>query len=139
MLIHVRHAKGGCERYTLLSPRLLRVLRDYRRLARPALWLFPGDTPAEPLSAETARQALTRACQDAGLTKRCTPHALRHYFATHLLEAGVDLVVLQKLLGHRSIRTTSHYTHVSTEHLRTVVSPFDLLPDAGAGPTRHRR
>ena len=139
MLIHVRHAKGGCERYTLLSPRLLRVLRDYWRLARPAVWLFPGDTPAEPLSAEAARQALTRACQDAGLSKRCTPHTLRHCFATHLLEAGVDLVVLQKLLGHRSIRTTSRYTHVSTEHLRTVVSPFDLLPDVGAGPARDRR
>ena len=138
MLIHVRHPKGGCERYTLLSPRLLQVLRDYWLLARPAVWLFPGRTPAEPLSTDAARQALTCACQDAGLTKRCTPHTLRHCFATHLLEAGVDLVVLQKLLGHTSIRSTSRYTHVSTEHLRTVISPFDLLPDIAARPAQER-
>jgi integrase/recombinase XerD len=136
MLLHVRHAKGGCERYTLLSPRLLGELRAYWRLARPTVWLFPGDTPAGPVSDDAARQALARACQDAGLTKRCTPHTLRHSFATHLLEAGVNLVVLQKLLGHRSIRTTSRYTHVSTEHLRTIASPFDLLP---AIPTRPAR
>jgi site-specific recombinase XerD len=139
MLIHVRHPKGGRERYTLLSPRLLQVLRDYWRLARPAVWLFPGATAAEPVSADAARQAFTRSCQDAGLTKRCTPHTLRHCFATHLLEAGVDLVVLQKLLGHQSIRTTSRYTHVSSEHLRTVVSPLDLLPDLEAGPAKDRR
>jgi site-specific recombinase XerD len=136
MLIHVRHAKGGSERYTLLSPRLLQVLRDYWRLARPAVWLFPGGSPAEPVSADTARQAFAKACQDAGLTKRCTPHTLWHCFATHLLEAGVDLVVLQKLLGHRSIRTTSRYTHVSTEHLRTIASPFDLLPAIPTWPAR---
>ncbi len=128
MLIHVRHAKGSTERYSLLSPRLLQVLRDYWRLARPTVWLFPGGTPAHPMTADAARQAFAKACQDAGLTKRCTPHTLRHSFATHLLESGVDLAVLQKLLGHRSIRTTSRYIHVSTEHLRTVVSPLDLLP-----------
>jgi integrase/recombinase XerD len=139
MLLHVRHAKGGRERYTLLSPRLLQVLRDYWRLERPPLWLFPGSTPAEPVSADFARQAFTRACLDAGLTKRCTPHALRHSFATHLLEAGVDLVVLQQLLGHASIHTTTRYTQVSTEHLQAIVSPLDLLPTILAQPIDARR
>ncbi len=129
MLIHVRHPKGGRERQTLLSPRLLQELRDYWRLERPPLWLFPGQTPATPLSTDFARQVFVKACRDAGLTKHCTPHTLRHCFATHLLEAGVDLIVLQNLLGHQSLRTTSRYTHLSTEHFRTVVSPLDLLPD----------
>jgi integrase/recombinase XerD len=138
MLLHVRHAKGGRERCTLLSPRLLQVLREYWRLERPLVWLFPGGSPAEPLSADSARQAFTAACLDAGLTKHCTPHTLRHCFATHLLEAGVDLVVLQKLLGHQSIRTTSRYTHVSTERLQSIVSPLDLLPNFETKPTGER-
>jgi integrase/recombinase XerD len=135
MLIHVRHAKGGRERYTLLSPRLLQILRDYWRLNRPPLWLFPGPTAAEPVSTDVARQAFAHACRDAGLTKHCTPHCLRHSFATHLLEVGVDLAVLQKLLGHSSIRTTTRYTHISTEHLQSLVSPFDLLPTIPTQPT----
>ena len=138
MLLRVRHPKGGRERDTLLSPRLLQVLRDYWRLERPAVWLFPGSSPAEPVSTDFARQAFLCACRDAGLTRHCTPHSLRHSFATHLLEAGVDLVVLQKLLGHQSIHTTSRYTHVSTEHLRTVVSPLDLLPNLEKRPTSER-
>jgi site-specific recombinase XerD len=139
MLIRVRHPKGGQERDTLLSPRLLHELRAYWRLARPAPWLFPGNTPAAPVSADCARQAFAQACRDAGLTRHCTPHSLRHSFATHLLEAGVDLVVLHKLLGHTSIRTTSRYTHVSTELIRSVVSPLDLLPDVAARPADEGR
>lgn len=134
MLIHVRQAKGGRERYSLLSPRLLTELRDYWRLERPAVWLFPGDSPAQPVSTDFAREAFDRACRATRLTKHCTPHTLRHCFATHLLDAGVDLVVLQKLLGHRSISTTSLYTQVSTERLQGVVSPLDLLPDPKARP-----
>ena len=134
MLIHVRHAKGDRERDTLLSPRLLVELRAYWRRERPALWLFPAGTPAEPVSADFARQVFAKACRDAGLIRHCTPHALRHSFATHLLEAGVDLVVLQRLLGHASIRTTSRYTHVSTELIQSVVSPLDLLPTAPSVP-----
>lgn len=129
MLIRVRHPKGGRERQTLLSPRLLQLLRDYWRVQRPALWLFPGQNPDKPLSTDFARQMLAKARQEAGLTKRCTPHTLRHCFATHLLESGVDPAVIQQLLGHQSIRTASRYAHVSTEHLRTIVSPLDLLPD----------
>jgi integrase/recombinase XerD len=129
MLIRVRHPKGGQERQALLSPGLLQRLRDYWRLQRPPLWLFPGRTMDQPLSTDGARQVLAAACRDAGLSKRCTPHTLRHCFATHLLEAGVDLAVLQRLLGHHSIRTTSRYTRVSTDYLRTIPSPLDLLPD----------
>jgi len=128
MLLHVRHAKGGQERLTLLSAKLLDVLRAYWRLEKPRLWLFPGSTPAEPLATGSARSALRQAGLDAGLTKPCTPHTLRHCFATHLLDAGVDLVVLQALLGHRSIKTTSLYTHVSVQRIHQVVSPLDLLP-----------
>jgi len=134
MLIRVRHPKGGQERDTLLSPRLLHELRAYWRQERPAPWLFPGSTPAAPVSADFARQAFAKACRDAGLTRHCTPHSLRHSFATHLLEAGVDVVVLQKLLGHTSIRTTSRYTHVSTALIQAVVSPLDLLPDVATRP-----
>jgi len=95
MLVHVRHAKGGEERITLLSVKLLEVLRAYWREERPRLWLFPGATPDQPLSCDAAREALQQASLDAGLTKKCTPHTLRHCFATHLLDAGADLVVIQ--------------------------------------------
>jgi site-specific recombinase XerD len=128
MLVRVRHAKGSRERLTLLSPRLLDELRRYWRLEKPRLWLFPGASPDEPLSTDSARQALASASRAAGLTQRCTPHTLRHCFATHLLDAGVDLVVLQALLGHRSLRSTVRYTHISTRRLREVTSPLDLLP-----------
>jgi integrase/recombinase XerD len=129
MLIRVRHPKGGRERQTLLSPRLLQLLRDYWRGERPPLWLFPGQTAAAPLSTDFARQIFTKACVDAGMTKRCTPHTLRHCFATHLLESGVDLAIIQQLLGHQSLRTTGRYARVSTEHFQKIVSPLDLLPD----------
>lgn len=128
MLLRVRHPKGGRERLTLLSPRLLEELRTYWKLEKPRLWLFPGTSPAEPLSTDSARQALRQASLDAGLTQKCTPHTLRHCFATHLLDAGVDLVVLQALLGHQALKTTIRYTHVSTHRLRQIVSPLDLLP-----------
>ena len=139
MLLHVRHAKGGEDRITLLSPKLLEVLRAYWRAERPRLWLFPGTTPAEPLSTDAARQALHQACLDAGLTKKCTPHTLRHCFATHLLDAGVDLVVLQALLGHRSIKTTSRYTHISVRRIHQVVSPLDLLPTIPPPPSAEQK
>lgn len=128
MLVHVRHAKGGKERLTLLSAKLLEVLRIYWREQKPRPWLFPGKTPDRPLSSDTARQALEQICLDAGLTKKCTPHTFRHSFATHLLDAGADLVVLQALLGHHSIRTTSRYTHISVQRIQEIVSPLDLLP-----------
>lgn len=127
-LIHVRHAKGGGERITLLSPRLLQELRRYWLLERPRTWLFPARKPTEPLSTDSARKALVQAALDAGLTRPCTPHTLRHCFATHLLEAKTELVVIQALLGHGSVRTTTRYTRVSTQLLQAVTSPLDLLP-----------
>lgn len=127
-IIHVRHAKGGGERVTLLSPRLLLELRQYWLLERPQTWLFPARVPTKPVSTDSARKALVQAALDAGLTRPCTPHTLRHCFATHLLEAKTELVVIQSLLGHGSIRTTTRYTRVSTHLLQAITSPLDLLP-----------
>jgi integrase/recombinase XerD len=128
MVLRVRHAKGGKERFTLLSPKLLDVLREYWREEKPRGWLFPGSPPDRPLSTDAARRALTQVCLDARSTRPCTPHTLRHCFATHMLDAGVDLVVLQTVLGHHSIKTTSRYTHVSLRRIQGLVSPLDLLP-----------
>jgi len=110
MVIHVRAGKGGQGRLTVLSPRLLAVLRAYWRLAKPSVWLFPGATPARPVTVDTARTVFHRARTQAGLALGYTPHSLRHSFATHLLDAGTDLVLIQNLLGHRSIQTTSRLT-----------------------------
>jgi len=133
-LIHVRHAKGGRERLTLLSPRLLQELRRYWLLERPRPWLFPAKNASHPLSTDSARNALAQATLDAGLTRPCTPHTLRHSFATHLLEAGTELVVIQALLGHQSLRTTTRYTRVSASLLQKIASPLDLLPIAANVP-----
>ena len=128
MVIHVRQGKGGKERYTLLSPRLLEVLRCYWRIYRPTDYLFPGGTRAGHVSPDTVRQVFRKARDQAGLGRWCTPHTLRHVFATHLLDRGTDLVVIQALLGHASIKTTSIYTHVTIDHLQKVDSPFEHLP-----------
>jgi integrase/recombinase XerD len=126
-VIHVR-GKGNKERLTVLSPRLLEVLRAYWRLAKPSVWLFPGATPARPVTPDTARSVFHRARVQAGLPVGYSPHSLRHSFATHLLDAGTDLVLIQRLLGHRSIQTTSLYTHVSLTRLQQATSPLDRLP-----------
>jgi len=128
MVIRVRAGKGGRERLTVLSPRLLPVLRAYWRLAKPSVWLFPGATPARPVATDTARSVFHRARVQAGLPDGYTPHSLRHSFATHLLDAGTDLVLIQNLLGHRSIKTTSGYIHVSLTRLQQAQSPLDRLP-----------
>lgn len=127
MVIRVRQGKGCRERYTLLSPRLLKMLRCYWRIYRPVDWLFPGGTSEGHISPDTVRQVFCKAREQAGLGKWCTPHALRHAFATHLLEAGTDLVVIQALLGHASIKTTCVYTHVSTDRIGKVTSPLEEL------------
>lgn len=126
-MIRVEQAKGHRDRYTLLSERLLAELREYWRLYRPALWLFPGPDPARPIREGTAQKIYDYAKQRAGLLKGRGIHTLRHCFATHLLEAGVDVAVIQKLLGHRSVATTLRYVQVTRSHLETVRSPLDLL------------
>jgi integrase/recombinase XerD len=128
MVIRIRHGKGDKQRYTVLSKQLLTILREHWKLERPNHWLFPGLDKAQPVQPESMRQVFRRARQDAGLGPGCTPHSLRHSFATHLLENGTQLVVIQQLLGHATIKTTSNYTHVRTDHIGRVTSPFDLLP-----------
>ena len=126
MLIQVRQGKGRKDRAVMLSPTLLEALRDYARFARPTDWLFPGQVPGHPLTGRTVQKACAAAARRAGLAKRVTPHTLRHSFATHLLEAGTDVRLIQTLLGHGSLRTTALYTHVSEARLHATPSPLDL-------------
>ena len=127
-LIRVQHGKGGKDRYTMLSPCLLELLRAYYRILRPAgEWLFPSWRTHLHLSAGAVQSACREAWQHSGLTKRVTPHMLRHSFATHLLERGVDSRVIQALLGHNRIETTARYTTVSPATVSATASPLDQL------------
>jgi site-specific recombinase XerD len=130
MLIHVRHGKGGKDRYVMLSERLLQTLRQYWKKHRPGDLFFPGGTELGHLSPESVRKVLRQASAKAGLEKHVTPHLLRHSFATHLLETGTDLVVIQALLGHRYLESTAGYTRISSRVLRRVQSPLDVLGTA---------
>lgn len=129
MMLCVRQGKGRKDRYVPLSPVLLELLRGYWKITRPAPWLFPGLKPGHYVSPRTAQRTVSRAAARAGIAKRVTMHTLRHSFATHCLEAGVDLLRIQKLLGHTKLETTTVYTHVTDEHLRATASPLDLLRD----------
>jgi site-specific recombinase XerD len=116
----------------MLSPVLLEILRDHWRRERPVDWLFAGANPSTPVAISTIRYVCKRAAVDAGLSKHVTPRTLRHCFATHLLEAGVDIRIIQELLGHRSLRTTARYTHVSGLRIASIASPLDhILPLIG--------
>jgi site-specific recombinase XerD len=129
-VIHVRHAKGGKERLVTLSPRLLSILRAYWRQERPkGSYLFPTKTN-KPLDPDFARRVLHKAAAAAGL-KRVTPHVLRHSFATALLDNGTELRVIQVLLGHDSIRSTTRYAQVSTKLISKAKSPLERLPKTG--------
>jgi len=135
MVLHIRQGKGRKDRDVMLSPRLLTVLREYWRAARPTPFLFPGDVPDRPLTTRTVQQACRNARAVAGLGKQVTVHTLRHSFATHLLEGGTDLRTIQLLLGHRSLGTTAVYTHVSAATLGATQSPLDRLePSAEVRP-----
>ena len=129
MLIHVYQGKGRKDRMVPLSETLLKVLRVYWRAVTPRVWLFPGRDHDKPLSCRTVQHVCMRARRRAGLHPKLTVHTLRHAFATHLLDAGADVRTIQLLLGHRSLRTTQLYTHVSTKELLATRSPLDL-PDA---------
>jgi site-specific recombinase XerD len=127
MLIRVEQGKGRKDRYTLLSPRLLQELRAYWREYRPGEWLFPNQKRSGPIPRGTAQHVFYNVKRRAGLQRGRGIHTLRHCFATHLLEAGVDLRTIQLLMGHNSLKTTALYLHVTEKKLTALQSPFDLL------------
>jgi integrase/recombinase XerD len=126
-LIRVNQGKGRKDRYTLLSARLLAELRAYWQCYRPSPWLFTAQDRTKPMSIASAQKIYYHTKRVAGITHGKGIHTLRHCFATHLLEAGVDLRTIQLLLGHRSLDTTTRYLHITRQHLAKVHSPFDLL------------
>ena len=131
MLIHVRGGKGNKDRMVKLSAQLLAALRESwraRPTSDPGIWLFPQvGHPDRAMESGTAQRIVSRAARRAGIARRVTPHTLRHSYATHLLDAGVDLRTIQLLLGHTNLKTTSLYMHVSQARLRAAASPLDLL------------
>jgi integrase/recombinase XerD len=127
MVIHVRQGKGKRDRMVMLSPDLLPLLRRYWKLYQLKSWLFPGHRITEPITSDGVAFVCKKAGHAAKLTKAIYPHLLRHTFATHLLEAGVDLRRIQLLLGHASLRSTSLYLHVAHPALTATESPLDAL------------
>ncbi len=127
MCLKVRQGKGSKDRYTLLSPRLLDTLRLYWRVARPGHWLFPNRTGNGPLYDQTAQRIYHAARCAAGIEHGGGIHTLRHAFATHLLEAGVDIHTIQRLLGHGNVSTTMRYFHLAQSRLTGTTSPLELL------------
>jgi integrase/recombinase XerD len=126
-MIRVEQGGGRKDRYTILSPRLLQELRHYWKMYRPILYLFPGKDPSRPMDSSVAQKIYSAAKHRADIQKGLGIHTLRHCFATHLLEAGVDLPTIQRLMGHTSILTTMRYLQVRRQHLDAHASQFDLL------------
>jgi site-specific recombinase XerD len=135
MVLRIEQGKGRKDRYALLSETMLDVMRNWwqqgqrRGKMRRGGWVFPGMNPVNPLTPRQLNRYVHDAADAAGIDKRVTSHSLRHAFATHLLERGVDIRIIQVLLGHRKLETTARYSHVATEVLREVVSPLEDLPD----------
>jgi len=127
MVIRVGQGRGGKDHYVMLSPQLLRILRTYWRLTRPKRWLFPGRDDERPLVPNVLHAACRSARAATGLSKSVTVHTLRHTFATHLLERGTDIRVIQALLGHASLASTARYTQVATKTISNTPSPLDRL------------
>ena len=127
MVIRVAEGKGRKDRYVMLSPKLLDVLRDYWRATRPGEWLFPGDLPGQPITRVAVENACKKARDKSNIGKPVTPHSLRHAFAVHLLEAGADLRTIQLLLGHRSLSTTARYLRLATNKVCATASPLEAL------------
>jgi hypothetical protein len=138
MIIHVHGGKGAKDRLVPLSPVLLQSLRDYWKLGRPQAWLFPGIDPQKPVNRQTVGKACVHAGQVADLKKHVTPHTLRHSFATHLLESGVDIRTIQRWLGHSQLRTTTLYTHISLGQLQSINSPLELGRRVGSATATPR-
>jgi integrase/recombinase XerD len=126
MVLRVEQGKGMKDRYVMLSPKLLEILREWWRVERPQHWLFPGDIPGEHITQHAVEDACRKAHHTCKIPKPITPHLLRHCFATHLLEAGADLRTIQVLLGHRSLATTAKYLHIATSKVCSTSSPLDL-------------
>jgi site-specific recombinase XerD len=143
MLIHIRHGKGGRDRYVPLSPTLLETLRVYYRWMRPKTWLFPGTAHNwrvdKPITKRVLWNAVVLAAERADLRKRVSPHVIRHSYATHLLERGADLRTIQLLLGHVNIRHTALYLHLSQKHLQAVANPLDALTISRPDTARRSR
>ena len=127
MLLKVEQGKGRKDRFAMLSPQLLELLRDWYRIARPPIWLFPGQDPTNHLTTRQFNRAVHAAAHMAEIKKRVTPHTLRHSFATHLLEQNTDIRLIQVLLGHAKLDTTALYAQVATNTIRAIMSPLDRL------------
>ncbi len=130
MMLRVEQGKGGKDGHAMLSPQLLELLRDWWRIARPQVWLFPGLDPINPMSTRQLNRACHAVAQMAEIAKRVSPHTLRHSFATHLLEQNIDIRVIQVLLGHAKLDTTALYTRVATNTIRDVMSSLVNEPEA---------
>ena len=127
MVLRVEQGKGRKDRNAMLSPRLLGLLEEWWQIGRPTTWLFPGRDPIQPVSPRHIYRVVADTAAAIGIEKRVGPHTLRQSFATHLLEQGVDIRVIQVLLGHTKLDTTARYAHVASKVLREVTSPLDLL------------
>jgi site-specific recombinase XerD len=127
LLLRIEQGKGRKDRFAMLSPKLLELLRDWYRIARPALWLFPGRDPMLPMTTRQFSRVVHAAAAMAEIKKRVRPHTLRHSFATHLLEQKTDVHFIQVLLGHAKLDTTALYAQVATNVIRAVTSPLDCL------------
>jgi site-specific recombinase XerD len=128
-ILTVRNGKGGKDRQTVLADKARDVLRIYRAAYPTDTWLFPGNRRGRHLNTRSVQRIVVQAARQAGIPKKVTPHTLRHSFATHLLEGGTNIRVIQELLGHKSTRTTQIYTHVARSTLQAVRSPLDNLPE----------
>jgi integrase/recombinase XerD len=128
LVVRVDQGKGQRDRYVMLSPKLLELLRTWWRVERPTQWLFPGDRPGQAISKGAVEQACQKARRRCRIAKPITPHLLRHAFAVHLLESGTDVRTIQLLLGHRSLATTARYLRIATIKVCATTSPLDWLP-----------
>lgn len=128
MVLRIEQGKGQKDRYVMLSPKLLTILRDWWRVSHSTPWIFPGDRPGDPITTRAVNRACRKAHRCAAISKPITPHSLRHAFAVHLLETGTNVRTIQLLLGHRSLATTARYLAIATTQVCATASPLDLLP-----------